>query len=690
MQDIRTIHQGRRDWLTTTAFTSLAYALGIPGARAAEVQALEPLNRFPRMMQEWLVDRVREVETAADARRAALKTKADAEAYVRDVKERIRRCMGSLPEKTPLNARVTSVKQRDGFRIENVVYESRPGFMVSANLYVPDQSGKPCPAVLGVCGHSYNGKAADAYQSFAQGLARMGYVVLIIDPAGQGERFQYLKDEPGKGLMSRYNGGTSEHIKMGNQLGLTGEFLGTWFAWDGIRGVDYLLTRKEVDPTRIGVTGNSGGGTQTTWLCGLEERFAFAAPACFVTTFRRNAENELPADTEQCPPGALAEGLDHSDFLAAHAPKPLIILAQEKDYFDARGSQVAYQRLKQLYTLLGKPDNVKLHIGPDPHGYSQPNREAMYAFFNSASKVSDATTEPALVLEKEADLLAAPRGQVSELGSRTMMDITREIAAGLTPPKDQPLATRIRAALQIPEQMQQAPDYRILRSVGTRKYPKPHYCTYAVETEPGVQALVIRLSDEQLTSRLPQAKSAVLYVSHRSADRELREDAFVKELIDGAGDAAVFAMDVRGIGESQPDTCGKDQFLRLYGSDYFYAAHGEMLGRPVLGQRTGDVLSVLKLLAESGHQKVHLVARGWGALPAALAAALTDQVTQITLKNALTSWSDVVNEDHYELPYALLPCGVLKHFDLPEVYAALKPKTLANAEPWSAKDGMGE
>jgi len=636
------------------------------------------------------VDRVREAEAMGDARRAALKTKEDAEAYVQDVKARIRRCMGPLPEKTPLNAQVTSVKEREGYRFENVVYESRPGFLVSGNLYVPADHSKPCPAVLGVCGHSYNGKAADAYQSFAQGLARMGYVVLIIDPPGQGERLQHLKEEPGKGLMSRYNGGVSEHIRMGNQLGLVGEFLGTWFAWDGIRGVDYLLTRKEVDPEQIGVTGNSGGGTQTTWLCGLEDRFSMAAPACFVTTFRRNAENELPADTEQCPPGALAEGLDHSDFLAAHAPKPLIILAQEKDYFDARGSQVAYERLKHLYTLLGKPDNVKLHIGPDPHGYSQPNRDAMYAFFNGVTGVSELTTEPTLVLEKETELLVAPRGQVSEMGSRTVMSITRDLASKLTPPKDQPLSNRIRVALHVPETSERAPDYRILRSVGTRGYPAKSYCTYAVETEPGIHALLIRLSEEALTSRLPRGKKAILYVSHRSADGELREEALVKELVVGDDEAAVFAMDVRGIGESQPDTCGKDQFLRQYGSDYFYAAHGEMLRRPVLGMRTFDVLSVIKLLAETGHESIHLVARGWGALPASLAAVLAPQVTRITLKNALTSWQDVVNEDHYELPYALTPNGVLKHFDLPEVYEALKAKGLTQSEPCGAKDGMGE
>lgn len=694
MQDrtlVSTTPSGRREWLQTAAFSSLALALGVKSAHAADPKPLEALNRFPRMMQDWLVDRVREAEAMGDARRAAVKTKADAEAYVRDVKARILKCFGPLPEKTPLNPRITSVSEREGFRIEKIVFESRPGYLVSANLYVPAVAAqKPCPAVLGVCGHSLNGKAEDAYQSFCLGLVHMGYVVLIIDPVGQGERFQYLKEQPGKGLMSRYNGGTSEHIRMGNQLGLVGEFLGTWFAWDGIRGVDYLLTRKEVDPARIGVTGNSGGGTQTTWLCGLEERFSMAAPACFVTTFRRNAENELPADTEQCPPGVLAEGLDHSDFLAAMAPKPVVILTQEKDYFDARGGRTAYERLKKLYTLLGKPENIRLQVGPDPHGYTQPNREAMYAFFNGVTKVSDATTEPALVMEKEPDLLAAPRGQVSELGSRTLMSFTRDLAAALPQASDKPLPDRIRTALNLPAGAAAVPDYRILRSAGARQYPVKSYCTYAVETEPGVHALVTRLNDDTLTSRLPRGnRKAVLYVSHRSADQELREEPLIKELLFAAPDAAFFAMDVRGIGEAQPNTCGVNQFLSLYGSDYFYAAHGVMLRRPVLGLRTQDVLGVLALLAENGHEEIHLAGRGWGALPAALAAVLSPHARKVTLKHALTSWRDVVAEDDYQLPYALMPTGVLKHFDLPEVYEALQAKALINAEPWGAKDGMG-
>lgn len=649
---------------------------------------MPPLNRFPRMLQDWLVTQVRAAETRGNARREALKTKADAEAYVKSVQERIRRAFGPVPEKTPLNAKVTKVVEREAYRIEHIVFESRPGFLVTGNLYLPAGLKGKVPGVIGVCGHSLNGKAAEAYQSFAQGLARQGQACFIVDPAGQGERFQYLNEKLG----SRLGGGTTEHNQMGAPQALVGEFLGNWFAWDAMRALDYLLTRPEIDPKHLGVTGNSGGGTQTTWLCGLEPRFTMAAPSCFVTTFRRDAENELPQDMEQCPPSVLALDLDHCDFLAAMAPKPVIIMAQEKDYFDARGSAETYERLKKIYTLLGKPENIQLHTGPDPHGYSQPNREAMYRFFGRATGIPAAATEPAITVEKDEDLLCTPRGQVSVEGSRTVMSFTRDTAESLAKTRSAlrggALQKAVRDVLKLPA-TGEVPDYRILRGVGGRKYSAKGYCTYAVETEPQIHALVTRLSDEALTSRLPRGQAkAVLYVSHRSADAELRGDPFVQELIAASPDAAFFACDVRGIGDSQPDTCGANQFLGRYGSHYFYSAYSSMLDRPLLGQRTFDVLRVMQVLAAAGHTEIHLVGQAWGALPAAFAAVLTPEIKQVTLRHALTSFHDLAIHDDQQWPNAFMLPHVLKHFDLPDCYAELQKRQLKLIDPWGAADGM--
>jgi cephalosporin-C deacetylase-like acetyl esterase len=673
-------------------------------AAAGETKGLDPLNRFPRMVQEYFVERVRAIEAAGNARRAQLKTKADAEAYVAGVRARIQRCFGPWPEKTPLNARVTGVVERDAYNIEKLTFESRPGFLVTANVYVPKGRSFPLPAVVGTCGHSDNGKASELYQSFAQGLARQGYVVLLYDPLGQGERLQYVDEK----LQPRIGTGTREHLYAGNQQFLIGEFVGSWRAWDGMRALDYLLTRKEVDPRHLGVTGNSGGGTMTTWLCGVEPRWTMAAPSCFVTTFRRNVENELSADTEQCPPRVLAMGLDHADFLIAMAPKPVLLMGKEKDYFDARGLEEAYGRVKHVYGLLGAEQNVGLFIGPTYHGYSLENREAMYRWFNGVTKVSEAKAEPKLTIEKDETLWCTPHGQVAELDSRSVFSFTADKAktlqAGRKGLSGAALREAVLNALGHPPPPTgdtarragdfapgaTAPDFRILRPRSDRDYPAPYALSYAVETEPDVFAIVHRLSQERLFSRPPRGASrAVLYIAHQSSDAELREEPLVREFLQAEPQAAFFACDVRGIGDSRPDTGNADSFLNPYGSDYFYAIHSLMLDHPYVGQKTHDVLRVLAWLESYGHSDVHLAGKGWGALPATFAAVLSPQVKQVTLKNALTSYQEVAGSERYEWPLSAFVPNVLAAFDLPDCYHALEGKKLRQIEPWgpAAKAG---
>jgi hypothetical protein len=174
----------RRNFFRASGAFSLALGFDGPRALAQEKQpaALAPLNRFPRTVQEWYVEQVRAAEKRGEEVRAKLTTKVEAEAYIREVRDKIAKCFGPFPEKTPLNAKVTGKLERDAYTIEKVVFESRPGFFVTANLYLPPRPKGPFlprPGVVGSCGHSTNGKAEPAYQSFAQGLARMGYVVLM-------------------------------------------------------------------------------------------------------------------------------------------------------------------------------------------------------------------------------------------------------------------------------------------------------------------------------------------------------------------------------------------------------------------------------------------------------------------------------------------------------------------------------
>jgi dienelactone hydrolase len=679
----------RRRIIQTLSLGSAGLAL--TGALPAEAMQAPPttgtaptrLNRFPRMVQEFFVARENDVHRQRLARLAGLHSKDDAEAYVREVRAKIRQSFGPYPEKTPLNPRVTKVVERDAYRIENVLFESRPGFLVSANLYVPKGRSFPLPGVVASCGHSDTGKAIDTYQSFCQGLARLGYVVLIFDPIGQGERMQYVDAnwKPVRGT------GTREHNYAGIQQALVGEPFCAWRAWDGIRALDYLLTRKEVDARHLGITGNSGGGTMTTWLCGVEDRWTMAAPSCFVTEFRRNMENELGADMEQCPPKALALGLDHEDFLAALAPKPVIILAKEKDYFDARGNEAAYHRLKRLYRLLGAEENIAYFVGPTYHGYSQENREAMYRWFNRCTGISDAKTEPKLVLEEEATLQCTPHGQVAELKSTPIYVYTQQASRALAAKRldldGAALPRTVAEVLRLPKAAG-SPEFRILRPLPDRKYPMRHALPYMVETDPGVHAIVYRLTREPLLSRPPRDTSkAILYVSHESADDELRGEGLIRELIAAEPDAALYTCDVRGVGDSEPQTTSVTN-RGEYSTDYFYSSHAIMLDYPYVGQRTFDVLRVLDWLNEWGHGQIHLAAKGHGALPATFAALLSPHVTRVTLKNAPRSYSEVAESEDYAWPLSALPFGVLASFDLPDCYRELKKKDLRLLEPWGA------
>jgi pimeloyl-ACP methyl ester carboxylesterase len=244
----------------------------------------------------------------------------------------------------------------------------------------------------------------------------------------------------------------------------------------------------------------------------------------------------------------------------------------------------------------------------------------------------------------------------------------------------------VRDALKQPSSATEPPDFRILRPLPARGYPRRHATSYAVETEPGIFALVTRLSDEALSSRPPRGpEQAVLYVADQSSDAELRDEPLVRELLAAHRDVPFYACDVRGIGESRPDACGADQFRLPYGSDYFYAIHSIMLDRPYVGQKTHDVLRVIDWLAAFGHRRIHLAARGWGALPATFAALLAEAVEHVTLKHALTSYAAVAETEDYDWPLSAVVPEVLLHFDLPDCYRVLeKRKALRQIDPRAA------
>lgn len=630
---------------------------------------------YGHMIHEYYVKRVRALAAERAKTRAGVRTKAQAIQLRNEVRKKLQGCFGRLPERAPLKARTTGVVERRDYRIEKVVYESRPDFPVTANLYIPRQVCPPAPAVLGPCGHSWNGKAFVTYQTFVQNLARQGYVVLIYDPLSQGERLQYPEMRPSNCCR--------EHNMMGKQMALCGDFFGTWRLWDGIRSLDYLLSRAEVDATRVGVTGNSGGGTLTTYLTAFEERVTMAAPGCFVTQYLSNLENELPCDAEQIPPGILAAGLDQSDFFVAHMPRPTLLLGQNNDSFDQRGIEATYKELRRLYGILGAEDNIQLFIGSGNHGYSRELREAMYKFFNKhAGKTGQWQEKGPEQPEKEKTLWATPRGQVRFLnGARRVFDFTREKAEALAvfrgPLSERKLIERIVKRLNLPGSRGE-PYYRVLRATSFGKDFKRLQAGFAVETEKDICAVLHAFTGQDGLFYFPRGEKATIYVPHISS---------MKDVLDGKApdERLLFAVDTRGIGQVAARTCANDKFFASYGSDYFYAAHGLMLNESYCGRRVYDLLRILDLFEAKGYRDIHLVGRGIGAITAAFAACLTPMVKRVTLRNALLSFHELTQAPAPKWPLSSLVFGVLEDFDLLDCYRMLERRQLAIIDPWDSQ-----
>src|SRR5438309_2761208 len=278
-----------------------------------------------------------------------------------EVRQKLLQMIGGLPEvKTDLHPRVTGRIQMDGFTIEKLIFQSLPGVYVTALVYVPDDHSRKHPAVLVPAGHAADGKFH--YQALSQRLVQRGYVVISWDPLGQGERSQFWDAAAGK---SRYNLICAEHAVMGNLAYLAGTNLARWEIWDGMRAVDYLLTRPEVDADRISITGTSGGGFQTALIAALDPRIKVAAPSCYITALPMRVYNRIfkdpDSDPEQDLYGMIASGLDHPGLLLLMYPRPVFVAAAVLDFFPIEGTHQTFREVAQLYSRFGHADRISMH-----------------------------------------------------------------------------------------------------------------------------------------------------------------------------------------------------------------------------------------------------------------------------------------------------------------------------------------
>jgi cephalosporin-C deacetylase-like acetyl esterase len=563
--------------------------------------------------------------------------------------------LGGLPqEKTPLNARVTGRFSRDGYRVENVIFDSIPGFRVTANLYIPTSGGTPCPAVLGVAGHSVNGKASATYQHAFIALAKRGYVVLAFDPPGQGERLEYFDPDTGR---SKVGAGTSEHMMAGLQCLLTGQNFARYEIWDGIRAFDYLVSRPEVDPKRIAVAGNSGGGTQAAYLAVFEPRLAAVVASCYITRWRELWHGPGPQDSEQVFAGFVAKGLDFSDFLTARAPRPFLMTTAIQDYFPINGARATYKESQRLFDLLAAGDKAGYFEYNDTHGWSRPRREAAYRWLDKWLLDKETSgEEPEIRPEEESLLYATATGQLATSGgSDTVQWLNAKEARKLAAARGPVTADAIRRALGL-QDSGAAPSAAVVGSL-EQNGMSIEKIEFTVEGGVKIPALLYRAAS--FSGRSP----GVVYVSSfgKSSDPDLRD-------LVRAG-RVVLALDPRGMGESYLP------YSRTgYTQHYRIAARAWLLGRNLAEMQTSDLLSAhryLKSRDEVDPARVSMIAKGAAAVPALFAAALEPGISSLLLERAIVSYTDVVEARIHENLHPIIVPGILKHLDLPAVLALL-------------------
>lgn len=585
--------------------------------------------------------------------------------YIRDT---ITASLGGFPStRTPLNARITGTVERDGYRIEKLIFESLPGFPVTANLYVPGVGTGPFPAVLGTAGHSDNGKAADLYQRGWIGMARRGMIVLAYDPPGQGERSLYWDAGAGK---SRVGIGTREHSMAGLQCLLTGTNIARYEIWDGMRAIDYLLTRPDVDPRRLAVAGNSGGGTQSAYLAALEPRLAAAAPSCYLTSWESMWFKLGPQDAEQNFYGFLSSGLDFGDFLIAFGAKPVKMMTAIRDFFPIEGARATFRETSEVFALMGARDRLDLFEYDDTHGWSKPRREATYRWFERwLNRREDEGLEAESKVETDATLQVTRSGQVStdNTASETVQSLNAKLAREMHArrkaigAKPDALRAMVAARLVLPAAPAKASSAAPMGEVGRDGYRIERIL---LSTEPGISVPGLLFIPARPTR--PGAATLLLDARGKAADAEAGGKLEKRVL---AGET-IFAIDVRGWGESAPKQAKRSG----YGAWYQTFMRAYLLGRSVMGMQSTDVLAAANYL-RTRYPEVSVEGRqpAGGAL-ALYAGILDPKLVRVTTVGPVPSYLEIAEMKEHDGLIDLLVHGVLSDFDLPDLAAAIGPR----------------
>jgi len=507
--------------------------------------------------------RLAEKDAAIDASWRAVPDTAAFAAKKAAVKDALRRAVGyDGIVRTPLDARTVGRRDLGAYRIEKVILESAPGAYVAALVFLPDEAKyrPPYAGFMFIPGHSDAGKAELSYLRTCELGARNGLAVITYDPLGQGERSQGAK------LRS-----ADEHVRIGAYAALLGETTATYMLRDAERVFDCFASRGDVDPRRLGVSGNSGGGTLSSLFMVIDDRVKAAAPSCYLSSAREQLLACGPQDAEQNFFDEFGWGFNHAS-LVFGADCPVLVNAAVDDFFPIRGSRSTCRLVREVADRLGFPsDRYGLSEAPGGHAMSKMHREQAVRFLlKHLAGVDRDVVEGETTDFVREDWQVTPAGEVSELpGFVSVYDeLERKLAAhGITPE---------RAAREaVP---------------AVRKELADPACREAVVT---LEGPVVR------------GKAAVLRIGGRRGADEVT--------------ATLFADGRRYV--KRPERRGKFSYYERRNDDEVVAVDLYLAGRSLPCLRAAEILFLAEELRRRTGRGPRLVAEGRAVLPARFAVA---------------------------------------------------------------------
>ncbi len=597
-----------------------------------------------------------------DEKLGRLDTPEQIEAYQRELKAFFLDKL-QFPDRTPLKPTIVGREDHDHYRLEKIIYESQPGFYVTALMYLPFAT-PPYPGVLVLAGHENEGKAA--YQKICISLAHQGFAVLCPDPVGQGERKQIL-DDSGQGIYPA----STEHMIEGVVPLLLGQSLTTHMVWDGVRALDYLISRPDTDPERVGCLGNSGGGNRTSYLMAIDDRISCAAVSSFITTNERKNDFPGPGDAEQNICDQIKAGMDHADYIIMRAPKPTLVLPPTHDFVPVEGAWEAFRQANRVYTKLGYPENVGIIEVNDKHGLTLPVRKGMVRWMKRwLMGIDEPVVEKEIHLNQTKDLHCSPEGQVLRMeGARSIFDLCRERETDLAIARNR--FFREHNEHEIYNRIRELAGIRELDDL-----PCPRFEKRGEVSRNGYQIVkgVIHWETDivlPVLNFIPEKKNGDYYLcldDKGKTNRSGQGGDLEKLVLDGN---EVMAVDIRGFGETSTSPWRYVQTHGFTGPDVaeFYIAL--MLGKTFVGMRAEDILVVTKCIMQkdpSLRNRIHLISWGNAGPPALHAMILEPGLFEsLTLNNSLVSWQGAVKSGITNDVLINVVPGALEYYDLTDL-----------------------